>query len=77
MTLESFENLSYGTDLTYVGPDEVGTPHATPKDRALPYMFKFVSHGGTVVFSDTYNGHKELAPDHPCNNPAYWERVDE
>jgi hypothetical protein len=77
MTLDSFDELRYGDEITYVGPDEVPTPHATPKDRALPYTFNYVSYGGTVVYTDTYNGHKEHAPEHPCNNPAYWERVEQ
>ena len=71
--MQSFNKLNYGDEIRYVGPDEVGSPFATPLNYETPYQFQHVSAGGTLSCLTWFNGRKRLAPEHPCNNPAYWE----
>jgi len=74
--MDSFDGLSYDDEIRYVGPDDVDAPAVTPKEYKQPYRFRYVSMGGALACHTKFNGIKNLAPDHPCNNPAYWERVE-
>jgi hypothetical protein len=74
--MNDFDDLHYGDELRYVGPDEFDGSPVAPKDWKQPYTFKFVSMHGTLSCLTKFNGPKRLAPDHPANNPAYWERVE-
>jgi len=73
---EYFEDLDFGTELRYIGPDEVADGFVTPKERAQPYTLKYVSAHGTVAFEDQYNRPKYLGTSHPCRDPRYWAVVD-
>jgi hypothetical protein len=73
----SFEDLTYGDELRYVGPDDVGDGWASPRDYDGPFTFQHVTVGGTLSLLTRFKGRKRYAPEHPCNNRAYWEVVDE
>ena len=74
--LASFDDLSYGDEIRYIGPNEVDGEYVTPADWKQPYQFQSVSVGGTLSCLTKFNGQKRLAPEHPCNDPAAWERVE-
>lgn len=68
--MRSFSELSYGDEIRYVGDAE------PPTEMHQPYRFCYVSHGGTLKCHTRFNANRYLAPDHPANDPADWERVD-
>jgi len=74
--MKSFDDLSYDDEIRYVGPDEVDGTAVTPKDYNQPYRFRYVSLGGTLACHTKHNANRYFAPDHACNNPVYWERVE-
>lgn len=74
---ESWDDLDHGDQITYVGPGDLPDDYATPLDRELPYTFQHVSAGGTLSCLTRFTGRKRLAPEHPANDPAHWEVVDE
>lgn len=74
--MNDFDSLSYGDTLRYVGPDSFESDAVAPADWKQPYTFRYVSHHGTLACHTKFNGPKNLAPDHPANDPAHWEVVD-
>lgn len=74
--MKSFDELSYGDEVHYVGPETFDGSAVAPKDWKQPYTFRFVSMYGTVCWLTKFNGPKNHAPDHPVNNPEYWECVE-
>lgn len=74
-SIESFETLSCGDEIEYVGSDELPDGYAAPREGQQPYQFQHVSVGGTLGCLTKFNGKRRLAPDHPANDPAMWRLV--
>jgi hypothetical protein len=74
--MESFDALTHGDRLRYTGPDEFDGDAVAPSDWKQPYAFRYVSMHGTLACHTKFNGLKNLAPDHPANDPTFWEVVD-
>lgn len=71
--MSDFGDLHYGDEIVYVGPEDLPGTAVAPKDYKQPYTFRHVSTGGTLSCYTTFNGPKHLSPDHPANDPEYWE----
>lgn len=74
---DQYDDLQYGDTIRYVGPEELGDGWAAPDDLHGPYMYRSESTGGTLALHTTFKGNRYYSPEHPANNRAYWEVVDE
>jgi hypothetical protein len=74
--MQSFEELSYGDEIRYVGPEPLPGEYVAPTDWTLPYSFRCVYSHGSLGFYTKHNERRHYAPDHPANNPAFWEVVE-
>ena len=74
--VEEFADLEYGDTVRYVGPDVVDEGWSTPTDYKQPFVFRHVTVGGVLVFLTKHNARRKYTPEHPCNNPDYWKRVE-
>ena len=72
----AYDDLQFGDQLRYVGPDDLDGEYAVPKDRHAPFEFRHVTVGGTLVLETCHNARRRLAPEHPANERAHWEVVD-
>ena len=73
--MESFDALAYDDEIVYTGPSDLPGNYAAPEGWKMPYRFRYVSVGGTLACHTKYNGNKYLSPDHPANDPSYWEEA--
>jgi hypothetical protein len=71
----SFNAFSYGDKIRYIGPEDLPGEWAAPRTGEQPYTFRFESMHGTLGCFTKFNGKKILAPEHPANNPDFWEQV--
>ena len=77
MTLKSFDELSYGDVLEYVGPENFDGEFVAPAGWKQPYTFEHISLHGTLSCLTKFNGKKRLSADHPANDPTFWRVVSE
>lgn len=74
---DEYDDLMFGDQLRYVGPDEFDGGYAAPGGIHGPYEFRHVSVGGTLTLETRFNARRHLIPEHPANNRDYWERVEQ
>jgi hypothetical protein len=72
-----YDDLRYGDTIRYVGPAELGDEWSAPSDLHGPYTFRYESAFGTLALHTTFKGNRVYSPDHPANDRAHWEVVDE
>lgn len=70
---DAFADVAFGERLRYIGPGEFEGEWAAPGGIHGPYEFRHVSVGGTLTLETRFNARRNLAPEHPANDRAYWE----
>jgi len=74
---ETFAAFDCQDQIEYTGPESFEGEWAAPKARNNPHTFQAVTLGGSLTLRTKHNAKRYLAPEHPANNPEYWEHVED